>query len=653
MIRRLSTKWVLAVLAAVVVPFLGFTWFVNAQLAERLSWNVARYYLVSLAGDIAGRLDDLVAERRLDIELWAEDPLVEWALDEEEGEGEVFVRPLEERFDRFVSRGRAFDLLLVVNADGALVAHSSVNRLGVPLEGVRLSLLESRNYAGQPWFIEAMAGDGSAVDQHLVEVLGPLKSRDELDGAAPPDPTDYRVGFAEPVWGEADPILPVGVVYGLLNWSVVQDELDEVGGERDPFRGFIGADLKSSSYSWLWRDDANTIIAHKDRELYGKRVAEDVGLPILVESARAGDWALFPEYEFRENKKNAAFKHCAEWEDGGLGWVVGIGINNEDISATIEELSRLLISATAVVLLIVILWTLLIARRTTQPILALEQGTRRVAAGDLDVRIEVKGQDELAELARAFNQMTEDLQASREQLVRAEKEAAWKEMAQQVAHEIKNPLTPILLSTKLLRRAHDEESPEFEAILARTLELVERQVGNMREIAKDFSDFAGARAIAPKWISADELIDDVLELEAAWAEEINVHVVREGEAGELLADPDRLQRVLINLISNALEAMGSGGELIIRSGRVGEEISIEILDEGSGLDETAREHLFDPHFTTKSHGTGLGLAICKRLVDEMGGEIEIGPRSEGRGTRARIVLPVGKSPEEASPDRLG
>ena len=80
MIRRLSTKWVLAVLAAVVVPFLGFAWFVNAQLAERLSWNVARHYLVSLAGDLAGRLDDLVDERRLDIELWADDPLVERAL---------------------------------------------------------------------------------------------------------------------------------------------------------------------------------------------------------------------------------------------------------------------------------------------------------------------------------------------------------------------------------------------------------------------------------------------------------------------------------------------------------------------------------------------------------------------------------------------
>ncbi|MCH2107355.1 MAG: ATP-binding protein, partial [Planctomycetes bacterium] len=373
-------------------------------------------------------------------------------------------------------------------------------------------------------------------------------------------------------------------------------------------------------------------------------VQEDVGLPILVESARAGEWDLFPEYEFRGNKKNAAFKHCASRGEGGLGWVVGIGINNEDISVTIEELSRLLISATLLVLLIVVLWTLLIARRTTQPILDLEQGTRRVAAGDLDARIKVSGKDELAELARAFNQMTEDLQSSREQLVRAEKEAAWREMAQQIAHEIKNPLTPILLSTKLLRRARDERSPELDEILTRTLELVERQVGNMREIAKDFADFAGARALAPEWISVDQLIKDVLELEAAWAEELNVEVVREGEGGELMVDPDRLHRVLINLISNALEAMGAGGTLLLRVERSEEEVSIEVLDEGSGLDETAIAHLFEPHFTTKSHGTGLGLAICKRVVDEMGGRIELGPRHEGVGTRAHVVLPIGEAP---------
>jgi nitrogen fixation/metabolism regulation signal transduction histidine kinase len=327
-----------------------------------------------------------------------------------------------------------------------------------------------------------------------------------------------------------------------------------------------------------------------------------------------------------------------------LGWVVGIGINNEDISVTIEELSRLLISATVVVLLIVVLWTLFIARRTTQPIRDLEQGTRRVAAGELDVRIAVKGQDELAELARAFNRMTEDLQSSREQLVRAEKEAAWREMAQQIAHEIKNPLTPILLSTKLLRRARDEGSPEFDAILSRTLELIERQVGNMREIVKDFSDFAGERALAPEWISVDALLAEVLELEAAWAEDLGVTVVREGEGGELMVDPDRLHRVLLNLISNALESMGSGGELRVRAERRAGEIVLEVLDEGTGLDETARAHLFEPHFTTKSHGTGLGLAICKRVVDELGGSIVVGPRTDRDGTCARVVLPVGEAP---------
>ena len=146
MIRRLSTKWVLAVLAAVVVPFLSFTWFVDAQLSERLSWNVARHYLVSLAGDLAGKIDDLVAERRLDIELWADDPLVEWALDTQGSEDAVFVRPLEDRFDRFVVRGRSFDLLIVVNAEGELIAHSSMDHLEVSLDSAQVSMLESKSF---------------------------------------------------------------------------------------------------------------------------------------------------------------------------------------------------------------------------------------------------------------------------------------------------------------------------------------------------------------------------------------------------------------------------------------------------------------------------------------------------------------------------
>ena len=103
-------------------------------------------------------------------------------------------------------------------------------------------------------------------------------------------------------------------------------------------------------------------------------------------------------------------------------------------------------------------------------------------------------------------------------------------------------------------------------------------------------------------------------------------------------------RVLINLISNALEAMSEGGTLLIRVERSVSEVSIEVLDEGSGLDETALTHLFEPHFTTKSHGTGLGLAICKRVVDEMGGRIELGPRRDSEGTRAHVVLPIGEAP---------
>ena len=114
------------------------------------------------------------------------------------------------RFDRFVARGRSFDLLIVVDAEGELVAHSSIDHMGVSLDPAQVSMLEAKSYSGEAWFIQALAGDGSAVDQHI----NPLRL---TEPSGEPNPMDYRVGFAEPVWGEDDPTLPVGVVYGLLN----------------------------------------------------------------------------------------------------------------------------------------------------------------------------------------------------------------------------------------------------------------------------------------------------------------------------------------------------------------------------------------------------------------------------------------------------
>ena len=636
MIRRISTKWLLAVLAAVVVPFAGFAWYVDVKVADRISNDVVRYYLLRFAADLADRIDDEFAERRLDIELWASDPLVLWSVGTEP---EAYIPLLELDFDRFVLRSPGFDLLIVVDVEGRCVGASSIGSDGKPLGVERGARLRQQDYRGNGWFQATVTGQPTLVDHHISPLLHPEKAA--RVGREVFSPKDYGVGIAEPIYSTDDPTRVTGVIYGVLNWTVIQEDLLDDYRTGRGFEG-IGSEIYASSYSWLWKSDANTIIGHPRTELYGKRVSGDpVNLPQLVEAAAGAEWGMYPEYEFGGVLKRAAFKHCTSMADGGLGWVVGVGIDNSDIYATVNELSDLLINATLVVLFVVILWTVFIARRTTRPILELQRHARRVAAGDLDARITVSSSDELGQLARDFNQMIGEMAENRRRLVQVEKESAWREMARQVAHEIKNPLTPISLSVNLLKRARDEGSPEFDEILFRTIGLIQRQVDNLRQISQNFYAFAGEHVLEPVLTDLRALIDEIIELNAAWAQELGVVMTVEGERVEACVDPTEIRRVLINVVSNALQAMPDGGELTIDLSRSRLSVRIEIRDTGIGLDEEARKRLFEPYFTTRSHGTGLGLAICKRVVDEMGGTIRLHPvpSSEGGGTRVVLVLP--------------
>lgn len=632
MIRRLSTKWLLAVLASVVLPFVGFAWYVDVKLADRLSNDIVRYHLLRFAADLADRIDDELGERRLDVELLASDPLV---LASARSEGRNRAPMLEASLERIVRLSTDFDLLLVVGLDGRCIA-ASVGTNGDPGLGARL---HQADLGATTWFQEARLGQGALVDQHVSPIL-----HDEALAAGTLDLADarsYGVGIAEPIRDADNGGEVLGVVYGVLNWGVIQlDFLDSYRGVQN-FDG-IGSTIYASSYSWLWKADANTIIGHPQVELYGQLVSEPpVELPQLVAAARASDWGMYPEYEFGGQMKQAAFKHCRGPERNGFGWIVGIGIDNTDIYAVVNELNRLLINASLLVLLVVVTWTVIIARRTTRPLLELRQHTRRVASGDLDARIEVRSADELGELARAFNLMTEELAENRAKLVRAEKESAWREMARQVAHEIKNPLTPISLSANLLRRARDENSPEFDTILDRTVDLMLRQVENLRQISQNFYAFAGERQLDPQPTDLRALVDEIMELNTAWAQELGVRVTVSGEAPDVLLDATEFKRVLINLVSNALESMPEGGLLHVGLHDGPRETRIDVRDTGGGIDEEVSQRLFEPYFTTRSHGTGLGLAICKRVIDEMGGSLSLEPVSDeqGEGTRAIIRLP--------------
>src|SRR5713226_1918606 len=295
-----------------------------------------------------------------------------------------------------------------------------------------------------------------------------------------------------------------------------------------------------------------------------------------------------------------------------------------------------LITGVGLLLAVVLGWV--VARHLTRPIEALTAATRELAAGELGVSVEEKSTGELAELVGAFNRMSADLRSVTERLISSERTAAWQEVARRLAHEIKNPLTPIQMSLETLAAARSANSPEFDRLFKEGVTAMLEEVERLRRIVDEFSRFA--RLPKPQLAPLDpaELVRQVLALYPArpagvrWKTEISSGMT-------VQADRDLLTQVLVNLIKNADEAMGGEGEIAIRVRRHGEDVAVEVQDSGPGIPPEHRARLFEPYFTTKPEGSGLGLAIASRICQEHGGRLELDAAAAGQGALFRLVLP--------------
>jgi nitrogen fixation/metabolism regulation signal transduction histidine kinase len=285
-----------------------------------------------------------------------------------------------------------------------------------------------------------------------------------------------------------------------------------------------------------------------------------------------------------------------------------------------------------------VLLGILVARRITRPVDALTEGARRIAKGDLRSKVETRASGEVGELVTAFNRMTDDLQRTTEQLVASERVAAWQEVARRLAHEIKNPLTPIKMSLETLLAAHGAKSKQFDALFKEGAHVVLEEVERLRRIVDEFSRFA--RLPKPQLAPLDlsELAAQVLSLYAAPPP--GVEIDKELQPGlTVQADRDQLTQVLVNLIKNAEEVLASGGRIHVRVKPRGErQAVVEVEDTGPGIKPEDRGRIFEPYFTTKDGGTGLGLAIASRICQEHGGALEVGGEA-GRGALFSVVLP--------------
>ncbi|MGC3998134.1 MAG: ATP-binding protein [Anaeromyxobacter sp.] len=290
-----------------------------------------------------------------------------------------------------------------------------------------------------------------------------------------------------------------------------------------------------------------------------------------------------------------------------------------------------------------------VASRFTRPVEALREAAAQVAGGDLGARVGARASGEVGELVRAFNAMTEDLALGRSRLAQAERVAAWREVARRLAHEIKNPLTPIAMSVETLRDAQAAGRKDFPEIFDEGTRAIGEEVRRLKRIVDEFSRFARLPAPERTPVAPDELVGSVRALFPAAPEGVALTADVAPELPPVLADRDQVLQVLLNLVRNALDAMaGAGGRLTLGARRAGGEVIFSVADTGPGIPPEDLARVFEPYFTTKEGGTGLGLAIAQRIAEEHGGRLEA--RSEpGRGATFELALPVAGEPAQSRP----
>ena len=284
-----------------------------------------------------------------------------------------------------------------------------------------------------------------------------------------------------------------------------------------------------------------------------------------------------------------------------------------------------------------------LARRIAGPVNTLTEATRHIAGGDLDVSLETTSQDEIGALFSSFIQMTADLKQQRSELERTKKLEAWAEMARQVAHEIKNPLTPIQLATEHLLRVYTDPDVDFEKVLGECTETILQQVRSLRQISMEFSTFASPEPLKREPTNIESLVREAITPYVTTPPDgVSVKLEITPALPRLEVDARLLKRTLLNLVENALHALNGEGDIAIHvaTKRMNGSGFVEIIvtDTGVGIEPELRERIFEPYFSTRAAGTGLGLAIAKKVVEDHGGTITL-ENERGHGTSVRMLLP--------------
>ncbi len=298
-----------------------------------------------------------------------------------------------------------------------------------------------------------------------------------------------------------------------------------------------------------------------------------------------------------------------------------------------------IINLNAFIFLMAGIVALFITNKITGSFALIGEQMKKINLGKINEAIQWKRNDEIGSLVNEYNKMLAKLDESASALAKTEREGAWREMAKQVAHEIKNPLTPMKLSMQFLQRSIENNAPNVKALTATVANTMVEQIDHLSNIASEFSQFANIENANKELLDINEALLSIKQLHKS-NEQITIHWNLLPDKIWVLADKTHLNRLFTNLVLNALQSVPEGTRpiIVIDETSVEAGVLISIRDNGEGIPLNIQPQIFTPNFTTKTSGTGLGLAMCKRIVEQMNGQIWF--ETSAQGTSFFVQLPL-------------
>lgn len=312
-----------------------------------------------------------------------------------------------------------------------------------------------------------------------------------------------------------------------------------------------------------------------------------------------------------------------------------------DLFSEISSIIVGFINLYAFMFLIIGIVAWLVSRNISYPLMLIQQQMAKTTIGKKNEAILWSRNDEIGQLVKQYNLMIDQLEESAEKLGTSEREGAWRDIARQIAHEIKNPLTPMKLSVQHLERAWKDQSPKLPETFKRVTQTLITQIDTLSELATEFSSFAKMPAPKYEHFNLYNMIDQVVHMQRETFEgSISFNCEEELQ---IWFDPSYLNRTLTNLVKNAVQAVPEDrfGVIQLTAAVINDKVMIKVTDNGSGISEEQREKVFMPYFSTKVIGMGLGLPIVKSMIESGGGEISF-TSTVGIGTTFTILLPLSK-----------